>query len=75
MRVTAIRDSEELMCWEVLDNCHGNTHYRSVNGAKLLAFRWPFVTYCTEPTEIAIVHLAHTEFVVHQKIDSGREED
>ena len=34
-RVVAIRDHEELMCWEVLDGSHGKAHFLSVNSAKL----------------------------------------
>ena len=44
-RVIAIRDHEELMCWEVLDGSHGKKHFLSVNSAKLQAFRWPFFAY------------------------------
>ena len=73
MRIIAIRNSEELMCWEVLDNCNGRKHFLSVNSAKLLAFRWPFVAYCTDSTKIAIAHVAYPDYVVHQTFDLGVE--
>ena len=59
MRVTAIRDHEELMCWEVLEGSHGKKHFLSVNSAKLCAFRWPFFAYYTGTTELIISPLAH----------------
>ena len=30
-RVTAIRNQEELMSWEILDNSKGRKHFRCVN--------------------------------------------
>ena len=45
MRVTAIRDNEELMSWEILDDSKGDKYFRSANSSKLSAFRWPFYAY------------------------------
>ena len=46
-RVTAIRDSESLMCWEIIDNSEGDKYFRQVNSNKLSTFRWPFYAYAT----------------------------
>ena len=57
-RVMAIRDQEELMCWEVLNDSEGKKHFHSINSAKLQAFRWPFFAYLNGTDEIVINPLA-----------------
>ena len=57
-RVMAIRDQEELMCWEVLNDSEGKKHFLSINSAKLQAFRWPFFAYLNGIGEVVINPLA-----------------
>ena len=64
-RVTAIRSNEELMSWEVLDNCKERKFFRSANSSKLSTFRWPFYAYAYNQMEIVISPLADPEYVVH----------
>ena len=67
-RVTAIRNSEELMSWEILDNCKGKKYYRSANSSKLTTFRWPFFAYAFGEMSIVISPLADPEYVVHHDL-------
>ena len=53
-RVTAIRDHEEVQCWEVIDNAQGEEYSRSVNSSKLSTFRWPFFAYVVGQSELII---------------------
>ena len=75
-RVTAIRNNEELMSWEILDNAKGKRYYRSANSSKLTTFRWPFFSYAYGSMSIVISPLADPEYIVHQdlpgKNDGGR---
>jgi len=75
MRVTAIRNHEELLSWEILDNSKGDKYFRSANSSKLSTFRWPFYAYVSGQQGIVITPLADTEHVVHYKIpdvENGR---
>ena len=64
-RVTAIRSNEELMSWEILDNCKARKYFRSANSSKLSTFRWPFYAYAYNQMGIVISPLADHEYVVH----------
>ena len=44
-RITGIRDNEELMQWEVLDNSQGESFFRCTNSSKVGSFRWPYYAY------------------------------
>ena len=68
LRVTAIRDSEELMSWEILGNSKGKKYYRSANSSKLTTFRWPFFAYSSGQMGLVISNLADPEYVVHQNL-------
>ena len=68
LRVTAIRNSEELMQWEVIGDCKGKPHYRSTNSSKLGSFRWPFYAYAYGQT-ISISLLYEPQYIIHHKLE------
>lgn len=47
MRVIAIKNHEELMCWEILNDAKGDQYFRNANSQRLSTFRWPFFAYCS----------------------------
>ena len=69
----AIRDHEELMCWEILDGCNGKVHYASVNSAKLAAFRWPFFAYSFGNSELILSPLSHPHVAVHYRFEDVKD--
>ena len=66
-RITAIRDHEELMQWEVLDHSKGDSYFRSANSNQLSSFRWPFYAYAKSDTSIIISNLTDSEFILHHE--------
>lgn len=68
LRVTAIRNSEELMQWEVIGHCKGKPHYRSLNSSKLGSFRWPFYAYANGQT-ISLNLLYEPQYIIHHKLE------
>ena len=70
--MTAIRDSESLISWEVLGNA---TRLRTVNSNQLSTFRWPFFAYATAQNKIAINALSKKQFLAHHELELNSEED
>ena len=71
LRVTAIRDNEELMHWEILDDAKGEKFYRSYNSSKLTSFRWPFFAYAESARSIMVSQFSSPDFCLHHKLDLG----
>ena len=68
--MTAIRNNEELMSWEVLDNSKGKMYFKSANSSKLTTFRWPFFAYTSGAMNVIISPLADLDYVVHCALPS-----
>lgn len=76
LRVTGIKDNEELVCWEVLDHSQGEVNQRNDKSTnRLSTLRWPFFAYSLGKREIVIRPLEDAEFVIHYKLVFDKVED
>lgn len=72
--MTAIRDSESLMSWEITENCNGEAYFKSVNSNKLSAFRWPFFAYATDQKTFVLNDLSKGQLMVHHELELSDED-
>lgn len=73
-RVTAIRDSESLLNWEIIDSSQGDKYFRSVNNNKLSTFRWPFYAYATDQRSFVVNTFSKTEFMLHHELQLSEQD-
>lgn len=73
LRITGIRDNEELMQWEVIDNSQGEKFFRCTNSSKVGSFRWPFYAYADSTLSLMICPIEDSEFILHYTIELGED--
>ena len=73
LRVSAIRNSEELISWEVLDTCKGPQYCESMSNSNLHTFRWPYFAYSDGGMRIYITPLADKDYVIYHELPNADE--
>lgn len=68
MRMIAIRDREEVLCWEIKTSCHGIKTEKSYNRSDRSAFRWPYYAHALTDNEIIIKYLSNLKAGIHLKM-------
>lgn len=65
LRVSAIRNSEGLLSWEIMDTAVGQVYLQSTNSSRLQTFRWPYFAYVEGDLGIVINPIADKEYTIH----------
>ena len=70
-RVTAIRNNEEIVSWEILNGSKGQKRFREYNSTRLQTFRWPFFAYASYQQLIISPlydkkHVAHLDLALEE---------
>ena len=64
----AIRDREEIICWEIKTSCHGDKTLKMFNRSDRSAFRWPYYAYAISDNEIVIKYLTKNKDAFYLKM-------
>ena len=64
LRISAIRDDEELLCWEVPKSSQEEPFLRTANSGERKTFRWPLYAYADGNLGVKITNFADARNIV-----------